>query len=240
MMYSNKLATAVKVDGKILREQGDQVFMPFGSEYSIYLRNLNSLRALVSIEIDGENATPGTKLILPANGTLELERFIKNVNFSQGNRFKFIERTAEIENGPRGVRVEDGLIRIEFDYEYEILNHSYFPKHTSGRYGMPQYTDSLLRGMSFNHGYSAQCSAAAAPGITVPGSVSDQKFTEGEWFPTQNKPTVIVLKLCGEHKGVEVVKPLMVNTKLVCTTCGAASKSSALFCDRCGTSLTLK
>lgn len=47
---------------------------------------------------------------------MELERFLKNGNKNQGNRFKFIERTAGVENH-RGVGAEDGLIRVEFQFE---------------------------------------------------------------------------------------------------------------------------
>ena len=39
MMYLQKLAVAVKVNGKVLREVGDTVYIPFGSEYSILIKN---------------------------------------------------------------------------------------------------------------------------------------------------------------------------------------------------------
>ena len=116
-MYSEKFATAIKVAGKVLRESGEAVALPFGSEYSIYLKNMNSVRALVRVEIDGVDATEGTSLIVEANGSVDLERFLKSSNYEEGRKFKFIERTKKIENGPRGVGVEDGLIRIEFEFE---------------------------------------------------------------------------------------------------------------------------
>ena len=43
-MYLNKVAVAIKSNGKVLREQGDNVYIPFGSEYSIQVKNLNSVR----------------------------------------------------------------------------------------------------------------------------------------------------------------------------------------------------
>lgn len=118
MMYSNKLAVAVKANGKVLREFGDTVYVPFGTEYTILIKNLNSVRAQVTIHIDGTNATEDTALVIWPNQELELQRFIKNGNLSEGNRFKFIERTAKIENGPRGAKIDDGLIRIEYQFEY--------------------------------------------------------------------------------------------------------------------------
>jgi len=118
-MYQQKLVCAVKHNGRVLREQGDTVLIPFGSEYSLHFKNLNALRSLVRVSIDGVDATEGTSLIVPANGSIDLERFIKNGNLSNGNRFRFIERTTRIENGPRGIQAEDGLIRVEFEFEQQ-------------------------------------------------------------------------------------------------------------------------
>jgi len=66
--------------------------------------------------IDGDNVVPGG-LVLGAGQECDLERSIKNGNLTAGNKFKFVERTAAIENGPRGAKLEDGLIRIEFQFE---------------------------------------------------------------------------------------------------------------------------
>ncbi len=116
MMYNQKLVASIKVKGKILREFKDTVYIPFASEYSILLKNLNTVRAVVNVFIDGENAVPGGLVIDPGR-SVDLERWIKNGNLTEGNRFKFIERTAKIEEGPRGIKEEDGLIRIEYQFE---------------------------------------------------------------------------------------------------------------------------
>lgn len=118
MVYSNHVVAAIKVDGKVLREQGNSVLIPFGSEYSILLKNLNSRRIQVKVSIDGTDATSGTWLIIEPNSNLELERFINNGNLEKGNRFKFIERTGAVEDH-RGIKAEDGLIRIEYKRERE-------------------------------------------------------------------------------------------------------------------------
>ena len=89
MVYQNKLVACVKVNGQVLRESGENtVTLPFGSEYSVFLKNLNSVRAIARVSIDGKDTTEGTWLIVPANGTLELERSILNGNFDSGNRFR--------------------------------------------------------------------------------------------------------------------------------------------------------
>jgi hypothetical protein len=116
MMYQDKLVAAIKVNGKVLREQGDTVTIPFGSEYSVLLKNLNSVRVQAKVSVDGKDATEGTWLIIEPNSSLELERFIKNGNLDSGNKLKFIERTKVIEDH-RGIKEDDGIVRIEYKTE---------------------------------------------------------------------------------------------------------------------------
>ena len=139
MMYNQKLVASIKVKGKILREFKDTVYIPFSSEYSILLKNLNTVRAIVNVFVDGENAVPGGLVIDPGR-SVDLERWIKNGNLSEGNRFKFIERTAAIEEGPRGIKLEDGLIRVEYQFELprpvinvnNIFGSNTFPHYPPG------------------------------------------------------------------------------------------------------------
>lgn len=111
-MYDNKLAVAIKSAGKVCREFKDTVYLPFGSEFSIFVKNLNSVRAQVNITVDGQQVITG--LVVNPNSEVEVERFVKNND--KGNRLKFIERTANIENH-RGIKIEDGLVRVEFQFE---------------------------------------------------------------------------------------------------------------------------
>ena len=116
-MYNEKLAVAIKSAGKVLREFKDTVYVPFGAEYSIFIKNLNSVRTIVKVSIDGQYIDEtGEGFVIDANSSLDLERFLKNGNLDQGNRFKFIERTGKIEQH-RGIEVEDGLVRVEYQFE---------------------------------------------------------------------------------------------------------------------------
>ena len=114
-MYANKLVAAIRVNGKVLREFKDTVYLKFGSEYSILLKNLNSVRANINIYIDGDNIVPGG-LVLNAGQEIDLQRAIRNGNLSEGNTFRFIERTGNIEDH-RGIKLEDGLIKIDYQFE---------------------------------------------------------------------------------------------------------------------------
>lgn len=254
-MYLEKFVAVVKTDGKVLREIDGAVRVPFGSEFSIQLKNMNTMRALVTVEIDGVNATENIQLVIPPNDTLELERFIKNGNLTAGNKFKFIERTEKIENGPRGIKAEDGLIRIEFEFEKDptLLTYQHagrFWKSTPligttiyGAGGIAEvktsgtmYTNAgITLGASGVAGNSAVSSLQNDVGITVPGAVSTQTFNKVYGIQGSGKKYVIVLRLLGSAGKIE--KPVTVKTKVECPTCGTKNRSTSKFCSECGTGL---
>jgi hypothetical protein len=76
-------------------------------------------------------------------------------------------------------------------------------------------------------------------GITVPGGVSDQKFSPGQWFPTDGQKHVMVLKLAGRVGEEPVAAAVTVKTRIECPTCGTKSKPGVKFCPECGTSLSI-
>jgi hypothetical protein len=269
MMYQSKLVASLKANGKILREFKDTVYIPFGSEYSILIKNLNTQRACVNVFLDGENVVPGG-LVINAGQEIDLERWIKNGNLSEGNRFKFIERTTAIENGPRGIKLEDGLIRIEFQFEKPYVppqwnNSSWISASGSTT---PMYNiNGMMRSVDFSKGENMKASATSAMnstlqsmnissmneyhegaatmdwndvGITVPGSKSNQKFTEVTMGILEAEKHTIVLKLLGETPDNKpVLKPVTVKAKPKCVTCGKMNKAHAKFCVECGTALEI-
>ncbi len=133
-MYGNKLAIAVKHNGKVLREfNKDTVYLPFGAEYSIFIKNLDTVRASVKVMIDGKDIGDGTTFVVNGSSSIELERFLRAGNLNEGNRFKFIERTASVENH-RGVGGEDGLVVIEYQFEKRVPKVEYVDHHIYHRY----------------------------------------------------------------------------------------------------------
>lgn len=266
MMYSDRFVVAVKVGGEILRENKDSVSLPFGCEYSILLKNLNSVRSSVKVSVDGTDATEGTSLVIGPNDSLELERFIRNGNFDAGNRFKFIERTAKIEQH-RGVGADDGLIRVEYKYEMrkpEVIERTIVDRHVpyyppTPRPWYPPYP--YRRWNDRRPMRPMRPTASAAPpmrkrkmmhptqslrntptmdcGITVPGSESSQKFYRADWFPTEAQSHVIVLRLVGMVGGKLVSHPVKAKDKPACQTCGKVNKGTAKCCVECGTALQL-
>lgn len=116
MTYNEKFVAVVRHNGRILRERNSTVTLPFGAEYSILLKNLNSRRAVVKVSIDGKNVMAGQSLIVQPNSKVELKEFVKGLKGT--NHFKFIRKTKRISDY-RGDRIDDGLVRVEVRFEKE-------------------------------------------------------------------------------------------------------------------------
>ena len=248
-MYNQKLVASIKANSKVLREFKDTVYIPFASEYSILLKNLNTTRAVVNVFIDGENVVPGG-LVVDAGRTIDLERWIKNGNLSEGNKFKFIERTTAIEDGPRGIKLEDGLVRIEYQFELPPVNLNNLMRGIQGGWltasgSTGDYNRSATYSTTSASLNSMNVTAQAQSftndiGITVPGSKSTQSFqttTVGAMDPTIHN---IVLRLVGDlGDNKPVTKPVTVKAKPRCVTCNHQNKATAKFCSECGTALEI-
>ncbi len=204
MMYNQKLVASIKSKGKILREFKDTVYIPFASEYSILLKNLNTVRAVVNVFIDGDNAVPGG-LVINAGQSVDLERWIKNNNLTEGNKFKFIERTAAIEEGPRGIKQEDGIIRIEYQFEVprpviNITDHFWKSTPAYGPYNTPIYaTNATTTGVSGGLGDRYSVTASGAVNQVNVGGVMRGVDTSANGTSTFASAQAAVDKYCADN-----------------------------------------
>ncbi len=251
MVFKNDFVVTVKCRGKILREKDGTVYLPFGAEYSILMKNLSNRKALVEIEIDGEDVLNGNKLIVSPNSTEELERYLKDLK--EGNRFKFIEKTQDISEY-RGDKIEDGIVRVSYRFEKEkpveviqrtVYVDDYYPR---SHYPRPYYepiwwssSDGVNEGTTVNYSSEVNCFSQSLgyseDGITVPGSISNQEFKYGDIGELEDHSHVITLQLKGQIDEQEVTKPFTVKSKLVCSTCGKKNEGNMNFCGKCGTAL---
>jgi len=261
--YQKKFVAAVKCNGKILREHLEEeptVYIPFGSEYSIKLKNLNSRKASVKLSIDGTDVLYGKTLVIDANSEIEIERFLENMSI--GNKFKFIEKTDKISNH-RGDKIDDGIIRVEFAYEKEInyniscnppVEHHHHYHYNQDRWYTPSpFNYPIVYGInnticksSADNTYlsmgvgetSVNYTSTSDNGITVKGSKSDQKFKETNALGLLEPSEVIIINIRGAAKnGTVIQKPVTVDTKIECPTCGSTYTKLINFCNDCGTAL---
>ena len=166
--------------------------------------------------------------------------------------FKFIERTEHVELH-RGIKPDDGLIRIEYAFEN---SKPFSPVHVNDPWDEPWiwkgnrrrgdrhpeifYTDTIGAHMS-SINCSTQCSVPLnEEGITVEGSDSHQQFVSSH-IGDVGTSEVIVFKLKGSTTGnVKVNRPISTTTKIKCKTCGRSHRSGKQYCDRCGARLVVK
>lgn len=259
MVYQEKLVATVKSKGRILREHGDTVYLPFGSEYSILLKNMNTRDALVDITVDGREVISG--LIIRANDDVEVERFVDSMD--KGYKLRFIEKTDEIRDF-RGDKIEDGLIRISYRFEkpknsinwkfnndelwfplkqynsHHIYDSSNFQYNNTIQTSDNVYTKSNVN-VNCSCTNNQRSTVTNDQGITVEGEDSYQSFKYGNIGELEHESHVIIIKLKGvTEDNKHISKPLEVKDKIRCKYCGKKSKSDKRFCSSCGSRLTLE
>lgn len=265
-MYNNKLVCSVKANGKFLREDyrgnDSTVYLPFKTEYSLFLKNLSERRALVHVDIDGKNMTEGG-LIVAAGQSVDLER---PANFGKGRKFKFIEKTAEISNF-RGDNPEDGLIVIKWQFELPPLNVRLDPYTpwvkptwvggrtpdwiynnftvTSGGSAIGSSSDTSYGGRNVeftkccsnsSSNYSDQ-KLGAASGASMPQGITVEGSKSNQNFSAGyigNLEGTLYSMVIKLYGGQ---RPIYVKEKIQCPTCGRKWKTSFEFCGNCGTAL---
>ena len=233
-MYNKNFVAVIKSNGKILREDANGIVrIPFGSNYSILLKNLNTVDVVVDVEVDGENVLQGTNLVISPNSDFELLGKLRDLNKS--NKFKFIHKTKQI-SGYRGDRIDDGVVKITYSFvkppEVKMSLYDPYPiKYGSPTYNSPTYADCKVSDTTC-------CVQGMSDGITVKGEEFNCNFKTISVGDMESEIYLIVFKLIGKTKNKKKIKKhLYVNTVLICETCGQKSKSSKKYCSNCGTNL---
>lgn len=262
-MFNKNFVMAIKANGKVLREFNTSVYVPFGSEYTILLKNLSTKRAKVWVSIDGNDTLDGHSLILSPNENLELKRFIKNGNMNSGNAFKFIEKTAKVEKH-RGNGALDGLITVQYEFERELVNIQgraytgtgidYYAMNNSARGFVDNKSIYTAYSCSVNNSYSLNDSEPQVlastkntlkspqntAGVTAPGSITEQKFVQASHFYGDGVRNTMTVQLEGLVEGqVEIQKPVTVTRLKRCGMCGTNVRQVAKFCHECGASVEI-
>jgi len=231
-MYSNKFAACIIVDDEVVREVrkdgADNFYLPFGTDYQIRLKNLDHRRAVVSISIDGEDVLDGSRLVVEGNSTTDLKGFLDSKTNNARNGFRFIEKTERVSEH-RGDRVDDGLVRIEVQFEEafpkieQIIK--YVPQQPFQPFNQPwdswfpgSYRPTIWYGSGFTH-----TTAGIVPGSNVTGqtfqwsgdginnvqcNVNEHTMDMGEDVDLSNLPETTNTSLTG-NDGITVTGPII-------------------------------
>lgn len=224
MVYRNNFIAVIKHKGRIMRDRNGVVRMPFGSEYSILLKNKDSRTAIARISVDGEDVMGGHRYIIPGKSQRELTGFLKGLNAT--HKFRFIKKTKQIARY-RGDRLDDGMVEVEFWYEQAVTTpwivyediprqrqpwidkhpwDSTFGDSTAGFTGdQTTYTAANFHQVKssspkIKSSITASCNVPTPKrdeGITVKGSKANQNFQYGNVGTLESHSSTIIIRLKG-------------------------------------------
>lgn len=238
---SNNFNLWIIVNGNEQRIVNDTVYIPFGTEYAIRVRNNNDVRAQFGLEIDGlENPD---RFVIGPHETVTIERFLEG-NLKNGSRFKFVsENNAAVQNPGSS---QNGKIRVKFWKEliplaptpthwgYKRSRPWIWTSDDSIRYSTTSTTPFLMNASAnsvvdaYADSVFGSCVNDSQIGATIEGSKSNQEFTTVSRFPVEFVPTVLELTLRG-------ATPAEINSKVkYCSQCGTKTTKNANYCSSCG------
>ena len=142
-MYRSQYVLGVKNDrGQMLRESGGSrspvVYLPFNSEYKLFLKNDRSHRCAVKISIDGTDVLGGQMIVIDGRSSIDLERFILDGNREKGKKFKFVPLSDSDVQYPS--EPKNGLIEVEFFEELPNYLWAVYNNTDTEQFQFPMFT----------------------------------------------------------------------------------------------------
>ena len=222
MVFKNDFVLAILSQGKVLREFKNNVYLPFGSDYTIRFKNKSLSRVGIKVSVDGTLIHPqDVNLIVDSGDTLDLKRMMVDGDLDRGPKLKFVEASHPEVSDP--TNRDNGLVEIEVYREAWVMYSTPIVPVIYSTYSV-DYT------CSTNRLYNT------TDGATIPGSMTTQSFEETHVTLEKTPCTTLRLRLRGTKNSE---RPLFVkNTKYkYCTSCGKKCKFKDKFCPRCGKQL---
>jgi len=164
---NNKPLREYSVNSGIYSREAD-IYLPFDTEYKFLIKNNNSARMKVEIDIDG--ASIGSPIIIDANSSGYIERFV-----DVAKKFKFVSIHSDGVADPTSD--ENGKVHVKTTLEvvaYGMGDDFWLPRRNDFNDWEPQI-------YSCNVVYDVNTGQTNDHGATVEGSDSDQLFGTTDW-----------------------------------------------------------
>ena len=256
MMHIKNLVVAVRANNSFLADQDSKVYMPFGTEYSLYFKNKDSRRVIVGpLTIDGTDVLHGKRVIIDGGSTWDLEGSGSAFDSDRDSnyRFKFIEKIKEIVEH-RGNTPEDGLISVSFQYEeskpqaVHIRRPSWQTSHmwdsSSPLYGSiggsatPASFSTSVATTQNDGGSRPRSMTAKSAGITAEGSNFDKSYEQATTGILNQDIHTLTFGIYGDTGDNQPVLTVITpKTKIRCTLCDTKQSFKNKFCSTCGNNL---
>jgi hypothetical protein len=205
---------------------------------------------VAKISIDGTEVAQGG-FILPAWGSVDIERFVIDGNLQNGRKFRFVSLNNPAVQDP--TNCQNGLISVEFELEQEqwaqtIVNRPIALNNVIWRYntipmsntGNAMFCSSLGNvgiGNSLSNVTFDSFVSSSNVGATVEGSNSNQTFGTDYVVTDPSTRKILQLTLRAPVQNNAIVnRPVTVNDtrNKFCSHCGTRNRQQANYCMKCG------
>lgn len=268
-MHVNKVSLAILVDDKALYEKDGKVFIPYGTNYKVLIKNNNPFDIIANISLD-TNFSNDSFLIKAKS-----KRIVKG--FSHDDKFygfRFVESMKEIEtkrmsellngtisislfeNKPNdllGLRINDNkpfestkinpfnpLIPMFPDHSNPPNKFS-FDKNDVDFYQNTKKDDSFSKGDSINKILlnSDSLSFEKSKGVNVFGEPVDENANVERYSNINLLGSVFYTFLGEDNNSNTIIKPVFAKDNIECTACGSKSKPKDKYCSKCGSFIVI-
>jgi hypothetical protein len=253
MMYSNGFAFAIKNNNKPLAEfniAGENlVYLPFGSEFEIFLKNTLDCRASVEMLVNGINIWGDENLLLNRKS----QETIKS--FQPSGKALLFEREGCEGNYSVG-DPENGKIEVRIRKELPYFTTSWSSSSNSGKWNSfgpiyggwnsstikpreIRYTSSVSSPDVCNHVSSTTYNnnLSLESGVVVEGTQTGERTISSSIGSLEAQETIFRIRLIGQLEEKQIVDPVTTRDVrfIYCTNCGNRNKQIDNFCSKCGT-----
>ena len=133
-MYRDGFSACVLLDGKVVKESGEQIVVPFESEYGLRLKNKYAEATAVDIYIDGQLVNEIGHILLAGNSSLDVDQWIlksghaKKLLFTKLTNPK-VDQPNDSENGRVEIRFYKPKANVKSVPTELVIKHEYYPHY---------------------------------------------------------------------------------------------------------------
>lgn len=221
-MHSNKVTIAILVDGKSLYENKNELYIPFGKEYNIFIKNDNSFDVKIKVKLDLLLAED--IFLVKANEKRIVKGFSHMGDFYQ---YKFIEKNDVIKkHNPSNCL--DGMVSFSV-YKTDFLGIRGFTKQEP----LVLFNNNADFSTDFNPVLDPTLSVDSIHGMHTFGKPVKELTTSTDTLDSMLFSHFFILKGVNDDSE-KIIKPLFAKDNIRCSVCLQKVGINNCYCSHCG------